>query len=141
MRAESLIRSKQSAASAIGLLGMRSWSRSAAYRIAFANFLAFAIGLALLGVVVFGAMHLAFTRQLDAAISDETQILIDEYRADPGELSESIAVREASRSPRRMLYAVFAPDGRIGGSLQTSRPEVGIHDIRFIDPKEGPDWA
>ena len=121
---------------------MRSWRRSAAYRIAFANFLAFAIGLALLGVVVFGAMHLAFTRQLDAAISDETQILIDEYRADPGELSEAIAVREASRSPRRMLYAVFAPDGRrIAGSLQTSPPQLGIHDIRFIDPKEGPDWA
>jgi signal transduction histidine kinase len=121
---------------------MRSWRYSAAYQIAFVNFLAFAIGLALLGVVVFGAMHFAFTRQLDAAITDETQILVDEFRSDPGELSEAIAAREASRSPRRMLYAVFAPDGRrISGSLQTSRPELGLHDIRFTDSEEGPDWA
>jgi signal transduction histidine kinase len=121
---------------------MHNWRRSAAYRIAFANFVSFAIGLALLGVVVFGAMHLAFTRQLDAAITDETQVVIDEFRSDPAELSEAIAVREASRSPRRMLYAVFAPDGsRIAGSLRASRPQLGLHDIRFDDPKEGPDWA
>ena len=122
---------------------MRSWRRSAAYRIAFANFLVFAIGLALLGLVVFGAMHIAFTRQLDAAVSDEAQILVDEYRTGGGqELSEAIAVRESSTSPTRMLYAVFTPDGRrIAGSLRTTRPRLGLHDIRFIDPQEGPDWA
>lgn len=121
---------------------MRSWRSSAAYRIAFANFGAYAIGLALLGVVVFFAMHIAFTSQLDATIADETQTLIGEYRSGGGEreLGEAIAERERSSSPSRLLYAVFAPNGRrILGSLQTSRPQLGLHDITFIDPREGPD--
>ena len=41
-----------------------------------------------------------------------------------------------------MLYAVFAPDGRkLYGALQTARPRLGLHDILFIDPSEGPDPA
>ena len=46
-------------------------------------------------------------------------------------------------SPTRMLYAVFAPDGRrIHGSLQTRRAaRSGLHQIIFIDPSEGPDAA
>jgi signal transduction histidine kinase len=125
------------------LSNILNWRRSAAYRIAFANFIVFAVGLALLGLVVFAAMHLAFTRQLDAMVSDEAQTLIDEYRSGgPHELIEAINVREASRSPTRMLYAVFAPDGRrIAGSLRTRMPHLGLHDISFIDPREGPDWA
>lgn len=117
------------------------WRRSAAYRLAFVNFAAFAVGLALLGTIVFGVMHVAFTRQLDAMVSDEAQTLVDEYRAGGvGELSEAIAVRESSHSPTRMLYALFAADGRrIGGSLQTVRPQLGVHDIIFIDPREGAD--
>lgn len=120
---------------------MRSWRRSAAYRIAIANFITFAVGLALLGLVVFAAMHVAFVRQLDASVSDEAQTLVDEYRTGGmGELKEAIAVRESSGSPTRMLYAVFAPDGRrIAGSLQTQRPRLGVHDIMFVDPSEGPD--
>lgn len=120
---------------------MRSWRRSAAYRIAFANFITFAVGLALLGLVVFGAMHVAFVGQLDAMVSDEAQTLVDEYHAGGmGEVREAIAVRESSRSPTRMLFAVFAPDGRrIAGKLQTRRPGLGVHDIVFIDPGEGPD--
>jgi hypothetical protein len=105
---------------------MRNWRSSAAYRIAFANFGIFSIGLAVLGVVVFWAMHVAFTRQLDATISDETQTLIDEYRSGGDrELREAIAEREMSHSPTRMLYAVFAPDGRkLYGALRTSRPRL-----------------
>jgi len=120
---------------------MRSWRRSAAYRIAFANFLTFAGGLALLGLVVFGVMHVAFVGQLDAMVSDEAQTLVDEYHAGGmGEIKEAIAVRESSRSPTRMLFAVFAPDGRrIAGKLDTPRPNLGVHDIIFIDPSEGPD--
>ena len=121
---------------------MPSWRRSAAYRIAFANFGVFAIGLLLLGIIVFFAMHVAFTAQLDATISDELQTLIDEYRAAGGEreLGEAIAAREHSTSPTRLLYAVFAPDGRrILGTLRTSRPQLGLHDITFIDPDEGID--
>jgi signal transduction histidine kinase len=122
---------------------MRSWRSSAAYRIAFANFGIFSIGLAALGLVVFWAMHVAFTRQLDATISDETQTLIDEYRSGGDrELKEAIAEREMSHSPTRMLYAVFAPDGRkLYGALRTDRPRLGLHDILFLDPREGPDPA
>ena len=123
---------------------MRNWQRSAAHRIALANFVTFAVGLALLGAVVFAAMHVAFVRQLDAMVSDEAQTLVDEYNSGgAGELKEAIAVRESSRSPTRMLYAVFTPDGRrIAGSLATRRPtRLGLHDIVFIDPKEGRDSA
>lgn len=126
----------------IGLSAMLgSWRRSAAYRIAIANFLVSAIGLALLGLVVFAAMHIAFVRQLDAMVSDDAQTLVDEYHAGGlNELKEAIAVREASHSPTRLLYALFSPDGRrIAGSLQAPRPPLGVHDIIFNDPQEGPD--
>ena len=49
---------------------MASRQSSAAYRIAFLNFGAYAIGLALLGAVVFAVMHQAFTRQLDGMVSE-----------------------------------------------------------------------
>ncbi|HET8535487.1 MAG TPA: histidine kinase, partial [Sphingomicrobium sp.] len=96
---------------------MRNWRRSAAYRIAFANFAAYAVGLALLGVVVFVVMHIAVTRQLDSVVSDEAQTLASEYRSGGArELGEAIAERETVSN--RMLYGVFAPDGRrIMGSL------------------------
>jgi signal transduction histidine kinase len=39
-----------------------------------------------------------------------------------------------------MLYAVFTPDGRrILGGLQARRPQLGVHSIMFLDPREGPD--
>ena len=122
---------------------MRRARSSAAYRIAFTSLGVLLLGLALLGTIVFYAMHGAFTRQLDATISDEARIIADEYRSGGiGELKEAIAEREASRSPTRMLYALFAPDGRrVLGAFQTSRPPLGIHDIAFIDPIEGPDSA
>lgn len=118
-----------------------NWRRSAAYRIAIANFLVSAIGLAVLGLVVFAAMHVAFVGQLDATVSDEAQTLVDEYRSGGAdELKHAIDAREESRSPTRMLYALFAPDGRrIAGSLQAVRPALGVHDIMFLDPKEGRD--
>jgi signal transduction histidine kinase len=122
---------------------MANWRSSAAYRIAIAYAGAFALAMALLGVVVFWAMHIAFTRQLDATVADEAQTLVAEYRSDGGsELSDAIAQRELSRSPGKLLYAVFAPNGqRIDGSLKTSRPPLGVHDIEFDDAREGPDFA
>lgn len=120
---------------------MRSWRTSAAYRIAFANLGALLVGLAVLGTLVFVAMHIAFTRQLDATIADETRTLVDEFHTDgDGEMRQAIAEREASRSPERLMYAVFAPDGRrIAGQLQTRRPPLGIHDLQFVDSGERPD--
>jgi signal transduction histidine kinase len=122
---------------------MRKWGRSAAYRIAFISFGAYAAGLALLGVIVFALMHMAFSRQLDSMVSDEARTLQEEYLGDgEAELGQAIAEREASTSPTRMLYAVFAPDGRrIHGSLQADRPPPGLHPIIFQDPQEGPDAA
>ena len=129
--------------SATGWQALVSRRSSAAYRIAFANFGIGACGLAVLGTVVFVAMRIAFTSQLNAMVSDEAQTLVGEYRSGgAGELAEAIAERERSPSPTRMLYAVFAPDGRrIAGSLPTSRPPLGIHDVSFIDPSEGLDSA
>lgn len=122
---------------------MRSWRSSAAYRIAFINFGAYSAGLALLGVIVFAVMHIAFSRQLDSMVADEARTLQNEYAGGgESELAEAIAEREAQRSATRMLYAVFAPDGRrILGSLDTQRPPVGGHPIVFDDPQEGPDEA
>jgi signal transduction histidine kinase len=120
---------------------MRNWRRSAAYRIAFANFAAYAIGIALLGTVVFAVMHAAFSRQLDSMISDEARSLAGEYRSGGRrELGEAISEREASSN--RMLYAVFAPDGRrIYGSFRTTRQPLGLRKIEFVDPDEGLDSA
>lgn len=122
---------------------MGKWRSSAAYRIAFINFAAYSAGLALLGIIVFAAMHIAFGRQLDATVTDEAHTLQNEYaRGGNVELAKEIAEREAPSSSTNMLYAVFAPDGRrIYGSLLTTRPKLGLHPIRFRDPQEGPDEA
>ena len=122
---------------------MTSRKNSAAYRIAFAYTAILALGVALLGLVIFETMHLDFTRQLDATVTDEARTLVSEYHNDGGtELADAIAQREASRSPTRLLYAVFAPDGRrLLGSLDTARPALGLRDIGFIDPRGGADAA
>jgi signal transduction histidine kinase len=120
---------------------MPKWRSSSAYRIAFSALGVLLLGLAVLGSVVFGATHVAFRRQLDATISEESRTLVDEYHSDgEDELRQAIADREASKSPQRLMYAVFLPNGqRIYGSLVTGRPPVGMHDIQFVDPKDGPD--
>jgi signal transduction histidine kinase len=115
--------------------------RSAAYRIAFVSSAAFALAILLLGGVLFWTMHLDFTRQLDAALREEAATLSAEYRGDGAhEVADAIAQREASTSRDRLLYAVFDGNGRrVMGSLRTAPPSLGIHDITFIDPREGPD--
>jgi signal transduction histidine kinase len=117
--------------------------RSAAYRIAFVYSAAFAFAVLLSGIVLFLAIHVAFTRELDATVKDEASVLTAEYRSDgEGELADAIAQREASSSRDRLLYAVFGADGRrIHGSLDTGFPPLGLHDLTFIDPREGPDRA
>ena len=120
---------------------MPSWRSSAAYRIALVNFIAFALGLAVLGIVVFKAMHISFTRQLDSMLTEEAEDLRAEFQSGGNrDLLEAIAEREGGASPSRMLYAVFTPDGRrILGGLQARRPQLGVHSIMFLDPREGPD--
>ncbi|GAO40940.1 putative two-component histidine kinase [Sphingomonas changbaiensis NBRC 104936] len=115
--------------------------RSAAYRIAFVYSAAFALAIAILGAIIFWAMHVAFTRQLDTMIRDEAAALVSEYRADgASELAEAIGKREAIPSHDRLFYALFDAQGRrISGRLVTQRPALGLHDIVFIDPREGPD--
>lgn len=122
---------------------MPKWRTSSAYRIAFSALGALLLGLAVLGSLVFGAMHVAFRHQLDATVYDETRTLVDEFRSDgDAELRQAIADREASTSRQRLMYAVFSPGGqRLYGSLEAARPELGMHNIPFIDPREGPDEA
>ncbi|MBV9930507.1 MAG: HAMP domain-containing protein [Alphaproteobacteria bacterium] len=120
---------------------MRDLFGSAAYRIAFIYSAAFALAILGLGVVLFWSMHLAFTRQLDAALGEEATTLAQEYRSDgPQEIVDAIAQREASTSRDRLLYALFDRRGRrIAGSLRSERPRLGLHDLSFVDPREGPD--
>ena len=122
---------------------MARWRSSAAYRIAFINFGAYALGLALLGCAVFGMMHMEFKRQLDSRVSDEAHALAEEYRSSGDrELAKEIGERQEMRSRTHTLYGVFAPDGRrLYGSLQARRPPTGLHWIHFYDPGEGPDTA
>lgn len=122
---------------------MTSWQSSAAYRIAFAYSAAFALGVLLLGIAIFGSIHIAFTRQQDAAIIDESTTLVAEYRTDgSSELADAIRQREAIRSKTGLLYAVFSADGRrIDGTLEAAMPPLGLHTIAFVDPREGTDTA
>ena len=117
--------------------------RSAAYRIALVYSAAFALAMAALGLAIFWAMHVAFTRQLDAAIGEEASTLAAEYRSDgAGELAESIAQREANTSSDRLLYALFTADGRRRfGALDTARPALGAQDIVYRDPLRGQQTA
>lgn len=117
--------------------------RSAAYRIAFISSAWFAFAIAVIGLIIFWAMHIAFTRQLDATMADEAATLVAEYRLDgESELADAIAQRERLTSRDRLFYAVFAADGRrLYGSFNTTRPALGLNDIRFVDPAEGPDWG
>jgi HAMP domain-containing protein len=122
---------------------MASLVRSAAYRISFISSAAFAVAILLVGVVLFWAMHLDFTRQLDATLRDESATLVAEAHAEGiRELAGAIAQREAAGSRDRLLYALFSKDGRrIAGHLETSLPQLGLHDLTFNDPREGPDAA
>ena len=103
---------------------MRSWRRSAAYRIAFANFAAYAIGIAMLGAVVFGVIHVAFTRQLDAMVSEDAQAIAEEFRSGGlGESTKPSRTRGGVQSDAlRGVHAGWPPHL---GSLQDGAAGVG----------------
>lgn len=121
---------------------MRTLYRSAAYRMAFACCLVFAVATALLGGAVYYAAHAAFATQMDASIVQAAGGLKAEYHDDgiPG-LIEAISQREG-HGPDALGYALFDATGRrIGGTLDTPLPPIGWQKISFLDPVEGPDPA
>jgi signal transduction histidine kinase len=113
------------------------WHSSAAYRIAFAYTGAVAVGLVLVGVAIYWAMHIAFTDQLDRIIAQESHSLVAEYRQEGrAGLLAGINERYSSKTPASLYYALFRADGRrIAGALNTGRPRLGTHDIQFVDPE------
>jgi signal transduction histidine kinase len=116
--------------------------RSAAYRMAFAVSLAFALAVLLLGVAIYYAAHADLAQQMDASIDQAASGLMAEYRDDGvGGLREAIRQREG-QGPNTLGYALFDPGGhRVGGGLNTRMPPAGWHTIDFVDPVEGPDPA
>ncbi len=122
---------------------MPEWRTSAAYRIAFTYSAAFALIIALLGLVVFLAADRNFRQQQDGAIAEETASLLRDYRDEGlGDLRERIDAREVSQPTNVFGYALFDRSGRrIAGRLDTRPVASGWHDIVFIDPREGADPA
>lgn len=121
---------------------MKTLLGSAAYRIAFASLLFFALVTLLLGSAVYHAAHAAFARQMDARIAQATKSIVAEL-GDGGVPGVLEAVREReTRGPDALGYAVFDAKGRhVGGQMQTERSEPGWRRIVFFDPREGPDAA
>lgn len=138
-----MIPSRRCAASATGCAGMAELWRSAAYRIAFAYFAAFALAVAVLGVAVYFAADAAFRGQQDDALTDETAELVGAYRAQGlDDLREGIAERTRSGGVNSFGYALFDGRGRrVFGDLDLDLPELGLRDVMFHDPVEGPDMA
>ncbi len=120
---------------------MKRLLASAAYRIAFAASLAFALAVLAIGVFSYIAVHNAFAAQLDQTIDEGVTALVDEgYEGVPA-LAESIEVRE-KMAGNSLDYAVFDPQGRrVAGNLDTPMPPDGWSRILFNDPDEGPDPA
>ena len=119
---------------------MRTLVRSAAYRLAFAISLVFALATLLLGAATFYAAHAALARQMDESIEQATKVLVAEYHDDGIKgLSEAIGQRGG---PDALGYALFDAAGRrVGGNLDTELPPPGWGNISFLDPVEGPDPA
>lgn len=115
---------------------------SAAYRIAFVSWIAFAIATLLVGGAVLYATHAAFARQMDANLQQASVSIAAELHDDGiAGIVEAIRNREAARSDA-FGYALYAPTGqRIAGSLNAAAPALGWRDIIFRDPVEGPDAA
>ena len=122
---------------------MSRLAASAAYRIAFTYSAAFALAIALLGGAVYFAADADLRRQQDARLTDESAEVVAAYHdQDIEDLHEAISRREKGELERDYGYALFDRDGhRIWGSMNTPMPPAGLHDIVFLDPREGPDAA
>lgn len=120
---------------------MKGMLASAAYRIAFAASLAFALAVLAIGAMSYFAVQKAFAVQFDQTINEGVGALLDEgYEGVPA-LAESIDQRERMAG-KKLGYAVFDATGRrLAGSLETTMPSPGWARIFFRDPGEGPDPA
>ena len=120
---------------------MRPFFASAAYRIAFAASLAFALAVLGIGTLSYLAVHNAFAVQLDKTIEEGAAAVLNEGFEGIPALSESIDQRERM-SGDSLGYALFDPRGvRVAGSLNTAMPAPGWANITFRDAQEGPDPA
>lgn len=121
---------------------MRGLLDSAAYRIAFASSLAFALATLVLGAAVFQASHAAFARQMERSIEQASGDVLAEMEDDGiAGVIEAVRNREAA-GPDALGYAIFDPSGRrLAGSIDMPLPPPGWSDVRFRDPVEGPDPA
>ncbi|MCT2560202.1 HAMP domain-containing histidine kinase [Tsuneonella sp. YG55] len=120
---------------------MKRLLASAAYRIAFAASLGFALAVLGIGAMSYIAVHNAFSTQLDETIDEGVTALMDEGFEGIPALAESIDQRERMVG-NSLDYAVFDPHGRrVAGNLETPMPAAGWSRIEFTDPEEGLDPA
>lgn len=122
---------------------MSRLSKSAAYRVAITYSAAFALAIAILGMVLYLVFHRELLRQLDDQLRNESIGLTDEFK-DGGlsDLIQAITEREQAGLSGEMGYALFDQSStRIAGRMVTERPAPDARNIVFIDPKEGPDPA
>ncbi|OYY90312.1 MAG: hypothetical protein B7Y45_08440 [Sphingomonas sp. 28-66-16] len=111
--------------------------KSAAYRIAIAYAVIFALTIAGLGTAVYFAADYQIRRQQDANILMEANELKAEF-GDFGRenLRRLIDQREASGTINPYSYGLFDASGRrLAGGLTTGRPKPGWHDIAI--PRAG----
>ena len=120
---------------------MKMLLASAAYRIAFAASLAFALAMLVIGALSYLAVGKAFSAQLDQTIEEGMGAVLDEGFEGLPNLAEAIAQRE-QMTGNKLGYAVFDPTGRrVAGGLVTPKPQPGWSRIVFQDPGEGADPA
>lgn len=122
---------------------MTDWRRSAAYRIALTHSAAFALAIAVLGILVYFAADAAFRRQQDVALAEASADLIRDYCAKgPAEVADTIAARSGRSGVVTFGYALFDAHGRrVAGTFDLAMPPLGYADVAFRDPVEGADAA
>lgn len=121
---------------------MKFGSGSAATRIALWGWLAFAVATLLLGVAVYFATHIAFSRQIDARIEQATNALLIEYHDDGVSGVQSALDQQGRNRPIGLGTALFDARGkRIAGNLAIPLAQPGWRNIVFNDPGEGREKA
>lgn len=121
---------------------MKLGRRSAANRIALWGWLAFAVATLLLGMAVYFATHVAFSRQIDARIEQATTALLIEYRDDGVRGVQSALDQQGRTRPIGLGTALFDARGtRIAGNLAIPLAQPGWRNIVFTDPGEGREKA